>query len=311
MQHEGNESAKIEQLLGELGRISPPFLNSKEKLKQLAATLYLLSDQLSETPEVEAAAALETNAPLTPQEQPWAPASNLQPNHTDWSNPIPDLDIEAALMESEVPVPPAETATPDFKADSKPEPVLPPVPESIPVQEVPPAREPEILPELPAEPALPPAPEAIPTPSIPPAPKTEVLPEAPAEPILPPAPEAIPTPQIPPAPKPEVLPEAPAEPVLPPKSETTPVPPATPPAAAPTASRDLHKSLALVKRIEFINRLFSGKDDEWQRFCQQVNRAAHTEEALSIYREHFIRLGWEKQTDSADQLKQSIVKVCA
>jgi hypothetical protein len=66
-----------------------------------------------------------------------------------------------------------------------------------------------------------------------------------------------------------------------------------------------------VKRIEFINRLFSGKDDEWQRFCLQVNRAAHAEEALSIYREHFIRLGWEKQTDSADQLKQSIVKVCA
>jgi hypothetical protein len=281
MQHEGNESAKIEQLLGELGRISPPFLNSKEKLKQLAATLYLLSDQLNETPEDEAETALETSATATPQEQLWTPVPNLQPNHTDWSNPIPDLDFEAALTESESPLPTAETAAPDFKPEVKSEPVLPPAPESIPVQEIPPTPEPQIMPEAPVEPALPPAPEPIPT-------------------LI-----------IPPAPKPEVLPEAPAEPVLPPKIETPVIPPVTPPAAAPSASRDLHKSLALVKRIEFINRLFSGKDDEWQRFCQQVNRAAHAEEALSIYREHFIRLGWEKQTDSADQLKQSIVKVCA
>lgn len=299
MKHEGNESAKIEQLLGELGTISPPFLNSKEKLKQLAATLYLLSDQLSETNEAATVAASETSAAETHQEQPWTPVPNLQPNHTDWSNPIPDLDIEAALMASEETKEHPEPSALISKVEPSPEPVLPPAPEATPTLVIPPAPKQETLPEAPAEPVLPPAPEATPILEIPPAPKQELLPEAPVEPVLPPAP------------KQELLPETTPEPILPPQSETPPVPPVTMPAAAPAASRDLHKSLPLVKRIEFINRLFSGKDDEWQRFCLQVNRAAHAEEALSIYREHFIRLGWEKQTDSADQLKQSIVKVCA
>jgi hypothetical protein len=255
---------------------------------------------------------LETNPPATPQEQPWTPVPNLQPNHTDWSNPIPDLDIEAALMASEETKAHAEPAGPVSKVESKPEPVLPPAPEVMPTPEIPPAPKQELLPEAPSEPVLPPAPETSPVLEIPPVPKIEILPEAPAEPALPPAPEATPTVVIPPAPKQEIRAETPVEPTLPPKSETPPIiPPVTAPAAAPAASRDLHKSLPLVKRIEFINRLFSGKDDEWQRFCLQVNRAEHAEEALSIYREHFIRLGWEKQTDSADQLKQSIVKVCA
>jgi hypothetical protein len=152
------------------------------------------------------------------------------------------------------------------------------------------------------------------TPEIQAAPPAEILPEHPAEPVLPPAPQ-VHTPEIKAAPPTEILPEHPAEPVLPPAPQVhTPEIKAAPmpnPVAPQSPSRDLHKSLPLVKRIEFINRLFAGKDDEWQRFCRQVNQASHAEAALGIYRESFIRMGWEKNADSADQLKQVIVKICA
>jgi hypothetical protein len=64
----------------------------------------------------------------------------------------------------------------------------------------------------------------------------------------------------------------------------------------------------LVRRLEFINRLFNGNDGEWQLFCQDVNRCYSTSDALQIYRESYIRYGWEKHAEMADLLKQLIVK---
>jgi hypothetical protein len=296
MKNQVNESAKIEQLLGELGTISPPFLNNKEQLKQLAAELYLLADRLTE----EVAQEMPFTAPVSPTPETLG-IPNLQPNHTDWSNPVPEMEPE----------PDEESFTPTvpIRTEQRAEPVLTPTPQvHTPEIQAPPV--PEKLPEHPAEPVLPPAPQ-VHTPQIQAPPVSEKLPEHPAEPVLPPAPQ-VHTPQIQAPPVSEKLPEHPAEPVLPPAppAQKT-APPAQNPPSRQTATRDLHKSLPLVKRIEFINRLFTGKDDEWQQFCRQVNQATHAESALTIYREHFIRLGWEKNADSADQLKQVIVKIFA
>ena len=220
MKNQVNESAKIEQLLGELGRISPPFLNNREQLKRIALELYLLADLLADKEATETAPVSEAEPDISTLNIP-----NLQPNHTDWSNPIPDF-----------------------------------------------------IPEQDEE-------QQVPTKWMQPESAAENLMEHHAEPVLPPAPQ-VHTPEIKAAPMPN-------------------------PVAPQSPSRDLHKSLPLVKRIEFINRLFAGKDDEWQRFCRQVNQASHAEAALGIYRESFIRMGWEKNADSADQLKQVIVKICA
>jgi hypothetical protein len=278
MKNQVNESAKIEQLLGELGRISPPFLNNREQLKRIASELYLLADLLADKEATETAPVSEAETDTSTLNIP-----NLQPNHTDWSNPVPDF-IPEQDEEQQVPI---KWMQPESAAENlmehPAEPVLPPAPQvQIPeIKAAPPA---EILPEHPAEPVLPPAPQ-VHTPEIKAAPPTEILPEHPAERVLPPAPQ-VHTPEIKAAPMPN-------------------------PVAPQSPSRDLHKSLPLVKRIEFINRLFAGKDDEWQRFCRQVNQASHAEAALGIYRESFIRMGWEKNADSADQLKQVIVKICA
>lgn len=294
MKNQVNESAKIEQLLWELGTISPPFLNNKEQLKHLASELYLLADLLAE----------ETTSDLPPAdpapvETPALHVPNLQPNHTDWSNPIPEmeLEVEEELTTPTIVIRPEHPAEPEIVYVHTPEIQATPVIEK--------------LPEHLAEPVLPPTP-AVHTPEIQATPVTEKLPEHPAEPLLPPA-APVHTPEIQVPPVTEKLPVPPSEPVL------TPIPPApkieeppvNKPPAPQNAARDLHKSLPLVKRIEFINRLFVGKEDEWQQFCRQVNVASHAEAALNIYREHFIRLGWEKNADSADQLKQVIVKICA
>ena len=264
MKNQVNESAKIEQLLGELGTISPPFLNNKETLKRLASELYILADLLKPQDIVEDA----TETVSRPLQNPGFHIPNLQPNHTDWSNPVPEPEPEEDSTEISA-VTPSQVHTP----------------------EIPPAKPEEKLPEHPAEPVLPPAPQ-IHTPEIPPAKPEEKLPEHPAEPVLTSTPKA-PAQEIPPA-----------RPLIRPEVNT-----ATPETGS--SKRDLHKALPLVKRIEFLNRLFSGKDDEWQQFCRQVNSATHAEAALNAYREHFIRLGWEKNADSAEQLKQAIVKLCA
>jgi len=230
-----NEEAKIEQLLKELNTISPPFLNNKETLKRLASELYILADLLKPQDIVEDA----TETVSRPLQNPGFHIPNLQPNHTDWSNPVPEPEPEEDSTEISA-VTPSQVHTP----------------------EIPPAKPEERLPEHPAEPVLTPTPKA-PAQEIPP-----------ARPLI----------------RPEVNTETP---------ETG------------SSKRDLHKALPLVKRIEFLNRLFSGKDDEWQQFCRQVNSATHAEAALNAYREHFIRLGWEKNADSAEQLKQAIVKLCA
>ena len=257
-----NEEAKIEQLLGELNTISPPFLNNKETLKRLASELYLLADRMEAKADIEEA----TETVSRPLQNPGFQIPNLQPNHTDWSNPVPEPEEE--LTE-----------------------IIAATPSEVHTSAIPPAKPEEKLPEHPAEPVLPPAPQ-IHTPEIPPAKPEEQLPEHPAEPVLPPTPKA-PSQEIPPA-----------RPLI--RQEVNTATPET-----GSSKRDLHKALPLVKRIEFLNRLFSGKEDEWQYFCRQVNSATHAEAALNAYREHFIRLGWEKNADSAEQLKQAIVKLCA
>jgi hypothetical protein len=108
------------------------------------------------------------------------------------------------------------------------------------------------------------------------------------------------------------VPAPPAEPVTPPAEPVTPpqAVPVTPPQAVPlrNVDRDLQRALPLVRRLEFINRLFNGNDGEWQLFCQDVNRCYSTSDALQIYRESYIRYGWEKHAEMADLLKQLIVK---
>ncbi|MBU6324763.1 MAG: hypothetical protein KJS92_04680 [Bacteroidetes bacterium] len=297
MKNQVNESAKIEQLLGELGTISPPFLNNKEQLKRLASELYLLADLLEEAKEQ----GLPPAEPVSAETQ-TLHIPNLQPNHTDWSNPIPEMEAE---LEEELTAP-----TILIQPEHPAEPTLPPAPPvQTPEVQAPPVT--EKLPEHPAEPILPPAPP-VQTPEIQAPPVTEKLPEHPTEPVLPPAP-VMQTPEIQAPPVTEKLPEHPAEPVLPPAppAPKVEVPPVHTPPRPQNNARDLHKSLPLVKRIEFINRLFAGKEDEWQHFCRQVNQAPHDDAALNVYREHFIRMSWEKNADSADQLKQVIVKICA
>jgi hypothetical protein len=273
--------AKIEQLLRELETISPPFLHSRDVLKRIGAELHLFADML----EAEILEEQAENLPEIPQHRPL---------FADHSNPVPPIteeEIEAELIAPAVVVPISDL------------PLTPPKPRP---QDEYQADVPGADMTVPAEIPLPEPEETLspqPEPLAPPLTQTQ-LPLDVAEPML-----ESPTVVLPPEPEP--VPEP--EPILPPTPPTAPEPihieePVVIQTPNPAAI-DLQRSLPLVKRLEFINRLFGGQDAEWQLFCQQVNRAPSTSEALQVYRETYIRLSWEKQPDMADLLKQLIVKV--
>lgn len=300
-----NEEAKIEQLIRQLATISPPFVNSREELKKLSASIYLLADQLVvETSEAESQ---ETIVELPPLRIP-----ESRPIFADHSNPVPAVSEES--IEEELQWQPAPTPPPPAAET----PMAPPAPVVNPVTEL---RQPE--PEWQQEPPV----SNEPPVALVPESKTETTAtDLFAQPETVPAPEelaiAAPETAVPPVriespattPEPIVHREEPATPpapVLETRPEPVPPPPvAAPPVAAPPASvdRDLQRALPLVRRLEFINRLFNGNDGEWQLFCQDVNRCTATSDALQIYRESYIRYGWEKHAEMADLLKQLIVK---
>lgn len=329
-----NEEAKIEQLIRQLATISPPFVNSREELKQLAASIYLLVDQLKDTMAEETSEEIIIDLPpLTIPES--------RPIFADHSNPVPAVSeesIEEELQWQAAPTPPVA-----------PEPV-PPIVE-VPVSVVIPVETPVADP-IPAAPIVPPAePEPIapevssnPEPrdlfeqaNIPPVAEVPLVQEELTIPIADPiatppavetpiaAPEPVMTPVDPEEPKIErtevIQPPVPAPPIPTPIDPipTPPVAPNTTPPAVPVSTpqevplrtpgdHDLQRALPLVRRLEFINRLFNGNDGEWQLFCQDVNRCYSTSDALQIYRESYIRYGWEKHAEMADLLKQLIVK---
>ena len=301
-----NEEAKIEQLIRQLATISPPFVNSREELKQLAAAIYLLADQLTAEPEAEASE--ETIIDLPPLNIPVS-----RPIFADHSNPVPAVSeesIEEELQWQPAPTPPqpvqetplappttVETPAAEYRQPEpgwQPTPPAPPepvaiAPESKPVQE---------SADLFAQPDTTPVTETIPVEEE--KPDTDQAPvEPPARLIVPPA--AEPEPEI--QPEPPVITPTPVVEVTP-----EPLPPPVAPPPVVTAERDLQRALPLVRRLEFINRLFNGNDGEWQLFCQAVNRSAATSDALQIYRESYIRYGWERHAEMADLLKQLIVK---
>jgi hypothetical protein len=312
-----NEEAKIEQLIRQLATISPPFVNSREELKQLASSIYLLADQLQE--ESAPAESKETIIERPPLSIP-----AVRPIFADHSNPVPEVTEESieAELQWKTPVP------------QSPATHIPPVTEPTPVQPTPaalPAVEEDIMAETPVPPNAP-APEIVT--EVPP-PDQEV-PDLFAAADTPVQPESTPVPDntasiITEAEAPVTRIEAPVtapEPVTPPIIQEeprireidpvdaplvpTPVAQPEPPKPVPPVShptdRDLQRALPLVRRLEFINRLFNGNDSEWQLFCQHVNRCSSTPDALQIYRESYIRYGWERNADMADLLKQLIVK---
>lgn len=304
-----NEEAKIEQLIRQLATISPPFVNSREELKRLAASIYLLADQT----ESEGVNDQKENAVI---DLPPLSIPAVRPIFADHSNPVPDVSEES--IEQELQWTPAPPAVPS--AEPTPEPVaethqsnLPPAVEQEPTTPLSIAQEPaadeketQTAPEpadLFAQAAIPqetaeltkPVEQDNPVDLIPDTPVVQA-PTMP-EPIAPAPPIEEPAPVQPPAPTPESI-----QPPI-----TSPVPPAPTPVNIPV-DRDLQRALPLVRRLEFINRLFNGNDSEWQLFCQDVNRATSTADALQIYRECYIRYGWEKHGEMADLLKQLIVK---
>jgi len=314
-----NEEAKIEQLIRQLATISPPFVNSREELKQLAASIYLLVDQLKDTIAEETSEEIIIDLPpLTIPES--------RPIFADHSNPVPAVSeesIEEELQWQAAPTPPVA-----------PEPV-PPIVE-VPVSVVIPVETPVADP-IPAAPIVPPAePEPVapelrsnPEPvdlfeqaNFPPVAEEPLVQEELTIPIADPiaTPHAVETPIA--APDPVMTPvdqeepkiertETIQPPVPTPPIPTPPVAPNPTPEAVPLRTpgdRDLQRALPLVRRLEFINRLFNGNDGEWQLFCQDVNRCYSTSDALQIYRESYIRYGWEKHAEMADLLKQLIVK---
>jgi hypothetical protein len=310
-----NEEAKIEQLIRQLATISPPFVNSREELKQLTASIYLLADQLKE--ESAPAESHETVIDLPPLSIP-----TVRPIFADHSNPVPEVteeSIEAELQwqapptpvtpvppvaepPSVQPTPAAEPVVEEAVTAETPVPPAAPAPESV-VEVTPPVQE---IPDLFAAAETPVQPEITPVQDNTAAMITEQ--EVPVPVIE--APVAAPEPVIPPVlkeePRIEVNEPMDAPLVSPPIATPEPPKPA-PPVSYPT-DRDLQRALPLVRRLEFINRLFNGNDGEWQLFCQHVNRCASTSDALQIYRESYIRYGWEKNADMADLLKQLIVK---
>lgn len=330
-----NEEAKIEQLIRQLATISPPFVNSREQLKQLAASIYLLADQLTD------AVAEETSEEIIID----LPPLNIpesRPIFADHSNPVPAVSeesIEEELQWQAVPTSPAPSETIPAKLEvpvAVPEPVETPVADPTPTMPTAPPVEPEPLaPEIRSNPEprdlfeqanIPPVvevplvqvprtipaaepfttPPAVETPNATPEPvqmpvEQEEPKSEPTEKVEPPVP--VPPISIPPV---EPLPPPPADPI--PTPQHAPVPaPQTAPLRTP-GDRDLQRALPLVRRLEFINRLFNGNDGEWQLFCQEVNRCHSTSDALQIYRESYIRYGWEKHAEMADLLKQLIVK---
>lgn len=320
-----NEEAKIEQLIRQLATISPPFVNSREELKQLAASIYLLADQLVSDAAVETP--VESVIDLPPLTIP-----ESRPIFADHSNPVPAVSeesIEEELQWQPAPTPPV---VPDNKPQdievtvSVPEPLETPVADPSPEVPVPPTDEPEpVEPEIRSNPEPRDLFELANNPPVVEVPLVQETPAIPAaEPIA--APPAVVT--TPANPQPVVMPVVQEEPgmerteIIEPPVPTPPTPtptvaPVPPPPADPiptpqvlhaSGDRDLQRALPLVRRLEFINRLFNGNDGEWQLFCQDVNRCHSTSDALQIYRECYIRYGWEKHAEMADLLKQLIVK---
>ena len=325
-----NEEAKIEQLIRQLATISPPFVNSREELKQLAASIYLLADQLTDAVMEETSEEIIIDLPpLTIPES--------RPIFADHSNPVPAVSeesIEEELQWQAVPTSPVapETVPPIVEVPvSVVTPVETPVADPIPAAPIVPPAEPEpIAPEVRSNPEpgdlFEPA-NITPMSEVPIVHEELTIPIA--EPIVtPPAvetPLATPEPVVqeepkterleivePPVPAPPI--QTPIDPIPTPPEAPTPTPQAVPistPQAVPLRTpgdRDLQRALPLVRRLEFINRLFNGNDGEWQLFCQDVNRCYSTSDALQIYRESYIRYGWEKHAEMADLLKQLIVK---
>jgi len=278
--------AKIEQLLRELETISPPFLHSRDILKRIGSELYLFADMLEDDTPVE----MVIEEPLLPQHRP------LFADHSNPIQAVPEEEIEAELIAPAVVLPISDL------------PLTPPKPRPLDeYQTEVPGAETHITAETPT-PELPRYVEPE-TPLTPPM-QTQ-LPLEPVPVVNEPVPvvnEPVPvTLQTPPEPEPIVPLQVPVEPIAEPISAMPEEPTLVQPAHA--AAIDLQRALPLVKRLEFINRLFGGQDAEWQLFCQQVNRAPSTSEALQVYRETYIRLSWEKQAEMADLLKQLIVKV--
>jgi len=314
-----NEEAKIEHLIRQLATISPPFVNSREELKQLSAALYLLSDQLEN--QTTTAEKTETIIDLPPIGIP-----ENRPIFADHSNPVPHVSEESIEEELQLelapkvgthtpPPQPAENntsvqtdeqiTTPEIQAVSTEAPVVTPEIRDSPMAE------PKVVPpdvqQAPVTPDLFAQPEAKPVnaPEIPQEKQAPIAPEVVEKPVQSTPPASVPEPVIPAAVP--VEPQVSDIPVNTPPAPPTASPQATPPIATPT-ERDLQRALPLVRRLEFINRLFNGNDSEWQRFCQDVNRSYSTSDALQIYRESYIRYSWEKHAEMADLLKQLIVK---
>jgi hypothetical protein len=69
---------------------------------------------------------------------------------------------------------------------------------------------------------------------------------------------------------------------------------------------DLKKAIALHEKFNFINELFSGKNEEYQHFIDQVNQASTFQEAKKILEEYVQKHNWEEESKVFLKLLQLI-----